>query len=139
MVMPQMQQIACGAAWIALRVNSLQVLPYVALLVLLAPRIGMYAPAGLWLAAGLVNLPIMTIMTHRVVLQGQGWRWFTRAILLPALVATAVLAAGAVVAPAASPIAMLAWLAANYVLALAAALLCAFAGKLPKLDPPRLR
>ena len=139
MVMPQMQQIACGAAWIALRVNSLQVLPYVALLVLLAPRIGMYAPAGLWLAAGLVNLPIMTIMTHRVVLQGQGWRWFTRAILLPALVATAVLAAGAVVAPAASPIAMLAWLAANYVLALAAALLCAFAGKLPELDPPRLR
>ena len=33
----------------------------------------------------------------------------------------------------------LAWLAANYVLALAATLLCAFAGKWPRFDAPRLR
>ncbi len=135
MVLPQMLQIACGAPWIALRINSLQVVPYVALLVLLAPRIGMYAPAGLWLAAGAANLPIMTIMTHRIVLQGQAWGWFKRAILLPALAAAAVLVAGAIVAPAPSPVAMLPWLAANYALALAAALLCAFGGKFPDLGP----
>jgi O-antigen/teichoic acid export membrane protein len=138
MVMPQMLQIASGAPWIALRINSLQIVPYVVLLVLLAPHIGMYAPAGLWLAAGLVNLPIMTIMTHRVVLQGQGWRWFTRAILLPALAAAAVLAAGVIVAPAPSPVALLPWLAVSYALALAAALLCAFGGKFPDLGPPRV-
>ena len=137
MVLPQMLQIACGAPWIALRINSLQVVPYVALLVLLAPRIGMYAPAGLWLAAASANLPIMTIMTHRIVLQGQAWGWFKRAILLPALAAAAVLGAGAIVAPAPSPVAMLPWLAVNYALALAAALLCAFGGKFPDLGPPR--
>ena len=131
MVLPQMLQIACGAPWIALRINSLQVVPYVALLVLLAPRIGMYAPAGLWLAAASANLPIMTIMTHRIVLQGQAWGWFKRAILLPALAAAAVLGAGAIVAPAPSPVALLPWLAVNYALALAAALLCAFGGKFP--------
>ena len=137
MVLPQMLQIACGAPWIALRINSLQVVPYVALLVLLAPRIGMYAPAGLWLAATSANLPIMTIMTHRIVLQGQAWGWFKRAILLPALAAAAVLGAGAIVAPAPSPVALLPWLTVNYALALAAALLCAFGGKFPDLGPPR--
>ena len=137
MVLPQMLQIACGAPWIALRINSLQVVPYVALLVLLAPRIGMYAPAGLWLAAASANLPLMTIMTHRIVLQGQACGWFKRAILLPALAAAAVLGAGAIVAPAPSPVALLPWLAVNYALALAAALLCAFGGKFPDLGPPR--
>jgi O-antigen/teichoic acid export membrane protein len=137
MVLPQMLQIGCGAPWIGLRINSLEVVPYVALLVLLAPRIGMYAPAGLWLAAGLANLPIMTIMTHRVVLQGQAWRWFRRSILLPAIAAAAVLVAGAVVAPEPSPVATTLWLAVNYALALAAALLCAFGGKRPDLGPPR--
>jgi len=137
MVLPQMLQIACGAPWIALRINSLQVVPYVALLVLLAPHIGMYAPAGLWLAAGSVNLPLMTIMTHRVVLQGQTWGWFKRAILLPALAAAAVLVAGAAVRPEPSPVATPLWLAVNYAFALAAALLCAFGGKFPDLGPPR--
>ena len=137
MVLPQMLQIACGAPWIALRINSLQVVPYVALLVLLAPHIGMYAPAGLWLAAGSVNLPLMTIMTHRVVLQGQTWGWFKRAILLPALAAAAVLVAGAAVRPEPSPVATPLWLAVNYAFALAAALLCAFGGKFPDLGAPR--
>jgi O-antigen/teichoic acid export membrane protein len=133
-VWPQMLQIASGAPWITLRIISFQVIPYVALLMLLAPRIGMYAPAGLWLAAGSANLPIMTIMTHRIVLQGQAWNWFKRAILLPTLAAAAVLVAGAFVAPE-PPVAMLLWLTANYVLALAAAFLCAFRGKFPELGP----
>jgi O-antigen/teichoic acid export membrane protein len=125
-VLPQILQLACGAPWIALRVNLIQAIPYVALLVLLAPRFGIYAPAGLWLAAGVVNMPIMTIMTHRVALQGQAWDWFRRAILLPGCAAAAVLWAGALILPEPSPVAMLPWLAINYAVALAAALLGAF-------------
>jgi hypothetical protein len=121
-----MLQLACGAAWIALRINLFQTVPYVALLLLLAPHFGMYVPAGLWLGAALVNLPIMIIMTHRVVLQGQAWSWFKRAILVPGLAAAAVAGAVAALLPEPSRAALLPWLAVDYTLALAAALACAF-------------
>jgi hypothetical protein len=73
----------------------------------------------------------MAVMTHRVALRGEAWAWFRHAILLPACAAGGVLAAGAVMMPEASPLATLMWLALNYVLALAASLLCAFRGKVP--------
>src|SRR5262245_11111836 len=130
MVMPQMLQLACGAPWIALRINLFQAVPYVVLLVLLAPRFGMYAPAGLWLATAVANLAVMTVMTHQVALRGQAWGWFKCAILLPACAAAAVLFAGAFVLPEPSPLAVLPWLALNYVVALAAALLGAFWGRI---------
>ena len=137
-VLPQILQLACGAPWIALRINLFQAIPYVVLLALLAPHFGMYAPACLWLVAGVVNMPIMTGMTHRVALQGQAWAWFKRVILLPGSAAAAVLFAGAVLMPEPSPLAMLPWLAANYALALTAALLGAFRGKLHLVHPPRM-
>jgi hypothetical protein len=84
MVLPQMLQLACGAPWIVLRINLFQAIPYVLLLVLLAPRFGMYAPAGLWLATTIVSFPVMTAMTHQLAMQGQAWGWFKGAILLPA-------------------------------------------------------
>lgn len=132
-VLPQMLQLACGAAWISLRVNSIQAVPYIALLLLLAPRFTMYAPAGLWLAASLLNFPIMIIMTHRIALQGEAWLWFKRAILPSAIAAAAVLAAGAGVLPEPSSLALLPWLVINYALALVAALACAFPEKLVSL------
>ena len=130
MVLPQMLQLACGAPWIALRINLFQAIPYVLLLVLLAPRFGMYAPAGLWLATTIVSLPIMTAMTHQLALRGQAWAWFKRAILFPACAAAAVVFAGAFVLPEPSLVAVLPWLVLNYVVALAAALLGAFGGRL---------
>ena len=133
-VLPQMLQLACGAAWIALRINFFQTIPYVALLLLLAPRFGMYAPAGLWLAASFVNFPIIIVMTHRVALQGHAWVWFKFAILLPAISAAAVLVAGAAIVSNPSPVALLPWLALNYALALAVALVFAFAA--PRLLRP---
>jgi hypothetical protein len=98
--------------------------------VLLAPRFGMYAPAGLWLATTIVSLPIMTAMTHQLALRGQAWAWFKRAILFPACAAAAVVFAGAFVLPEPSLVAVLPWLVLNYVVALAAALLGAFGGRL---------
>jgi hypothetical protein len=125
MVLPQMLQLACGAPWIALRINLFQAIPYVALLVLLAPRFGMYAPASLWLATTIASFPIMTAMTHQLALRGQAWAWFKRAILFPACAAAAVLFAGAFVLPEPSPATVLPWLVLNYAIALAVALLCA--------------
>jgi O-antigen/teichoic acid export membrane protein len=125
-VLPQMLQLACGAAWIALRINSIQTVPYVILLLLLAPRFGMYAPASLWLAASLMNFPIIIFMTHRVALQGQAWAWFKRAILPSAISATTVLLAAAALQPTPSPLALISWLAANYALALGVALFFVF-------------
>jgi O-antigen/teichoic acid export membrane protein len=133
MVMPQMLQLACGAPWIALRINLFQAVPYVVLLVLLVPRLGMYAPAGLWLATAGVNLAVMTIMTHQVALRGEAWAWFKHAIVLPTCAAASVLFAGALVLPEPSPAAMIPWFVLNYALALAAALFCAFRGRFPQL------
>jgi hypothetical protein len=95
----------------------------------------MYAPAGLWLAASLINFPIIIIMTHRVALQGHAWAWFKRVILLPAIFAAAVLVAGAAILPNPSPVALLPWLALNCALALAVALVFAFWGRLGFFDP----
>jgi hypothetical protein len=94
----------------------------------------MYAPAGLWLAASFVNFPIIIVMTHRVALQGHAWVWFKLAILLPAIPAAAALVAGAAIVPNPSPVALLPWLALNYALALAVALVFAFAA--PRLLRP---
>jgi O-antigen/teichoic acid export membrane protein len=138
MVLPQMLQLACGAPWIALRINLFQVTPYVLLLVLLAPRLGMYAPPSLWLVTAIVNIATMTAMTHQLALQGQAWAWFKRAILFPACAAAAVLFAGAFFLPEPSPLAMLLpWLVLNYAVALAAALLSAFWGSLSLFRLPR--
>ena len=130
-VLPQMLQLACGAPWIALRINFLQAIPYIALLVPLAPRFGMYASASLWLAAAVVNFPLLVVMTHRLTLRRQAWKWFQRVILAPALAAAAVLVVGAIIVPDPSPLAMLPWFAVNYALALSAALFCSFRGRLP--------
>jgi len=129
MVLPQMLQLACGAPWIVLRINLFQAIPYVLLLVLLAPRFGMYAPAGLWLATTIVSFPVMTAMTHQLAMRGEAWGWFKRAILFPACAAAAVLFAGAFVLPEPSLVVVLPWLVLNYAVALAAALLCAFWGR----------
>jgi len=137
MVLPNMLQLACGAPWIALRVNFFQAVPYVVLLLLLAPRYGMYAPAGLWLATTTISLPIMAMMTHRFVLQGQAWSWANGVIFLPGLASAVVLIAGAALSPASSTAVMLPWLAANYALALLAALLLAFRGSIRSLVASR--
>jgi hypothetical protein len=77
----------------------------------------------------------MIVMTHRVALQGHAWVWFKLAILLPAISAAAVLVAGAAIVPNPSPVALLPWLALNYALALAAALVFAFAARFGFFDP----
>ncbi len=125
MAMPFSLLFAHGITWIALRLNLTLCVAYLAALVLLVPRYGVDAAAGLWLAANAVMLPVLVLMTHRTVLPGQAWPWLYRTILLPGCSAAAVLVAGAAVMPDLSRVPMLIWIGLNGALALVAALLSA--------------
>jgi O-antigen/teichoic acid export membrane protein len=125
MALPVSLQFAHGVTWIALRINFALCVLYLSALVLLVPRYGVNAAAGLWLAANALTFPVLILMTHRAILPGQAWPWLNRAILLPGCGAAVALLAGAAVMPDLSSVPMLIWLGLNGVLALAAALLCA--------------
>lgn len=125
MALPFSLQFAHGITAIALRLNFALCVLYLAALVLLVPRYGVNAAAGLWLAANAVMLPVLIAMTHRVILPGQAWPWFHRAVLLPGCGALVVLMVGAVVMPELSSASMMIWIGLNGALALVAALLCA--------------
>ena len=125
MALPFSLLFAHGITAIALRINLALCVLYPAALVLLVPRYGMEAAAGLWLAANALMLPVLIVMTHRVILPGQAWPWLLRAVLLPGCGAALALAAGAAVMPDLSRLPTLIWIGLNGALALAAALLCA--------------
>jgi O-antigen/teichoic acid export membrane protein len=125
MALPVSLQFAHGVTAIALRINFALCVLYLTALVLLVPRYGVNAAAGLWLAANALMFPVLILMTHRAILPGQAWPWLNRAILLPGCGAAVALLAGAAVMPDLSGVPMLIWLGLNGALALAAALLCA--------------
>jgi O-antigen/teichoic acid export membrane protein len=125
MALPFSLQFAHGITGIALRINSTLCVLYLTALVWLVPRYGMNAAAGLWLAANALMFPVLILMTHRVILPGQAWPWFNRAIVLPGCGAAVTLVAGAAVMPELSRMAVLIWIGLNGALALTAALLCA--------------
>jgi O-antigen/teichoic acid export membrane protein len=116
---------AHGITSIALRINFVLCVAYLASLILLAPRYGVDAAAGLWLAANAVMLPALLFMTHRAVLPGLGASWLVRVLLLPGIAAAAVLLAGYAAMPALPKLATLIWIAFNAAFALAAALCAA--------------
>jgi O-antigen/teichoic acid export membrane protein len=125
MALPFSLQFAYGITATALRINLALCLLYPTALVLLVPHFGMEAAAALWLAANAVMLPILIVMTHRLILPGQAWPWLVRVMLMPGSGAAVVLAAGAAIMPDLGRVPMLAWIGLNGVLALAAALICA--------------
>jgi O-antigen/teichoic acid export membrane protein len=125
MALPFSLQFAHGITAIALRLNLALCVLYPAALVLLVPRYGMEAAAGLWLAANALMFPVLIVMTHRVILPGQAWPWLIRAILLPGLGAAAVSISGAAIMPDLLRLATVIWIGVSGALALAAALFCA--------------
>jgi O-antigen/teichoic acid export membrane protein len=125
MAMPFSLQFSCGVTAIALRINLALCLLYPTALVLLVPRFGMEAAAASSFAANAVMLPLVLVMTHRLILPGEAWSWLVRVVLMPGCGAAVVLAAGAGVMPELGRVPMLAWIGLNCVLALAAALTCA--------------
>jgi O-antigen/teichoic acid export membrane protein len=125
MALPFSLQFAHGITAIALRINLALCVLYPAALVLLVPRYGMEAAAGLWLAANLLMFPVLIVMTHRLILPGQAWPWLVRTVLMPGCGAAVALAAGAAIMPELPRLPTLIWIGCNGALALAAALLCA--------------
>jgi O-antigen/teichoic acid export membrane protein len=125
MALPFSLQFAHGITAIALRINLALCLLYPAALIVLVPRYGVEAAASLWLAANALMLPALIVMTHRLILPGQAWRWLVRTLLLPGCGAALALAAGAAVMPDLSRLEALVWIGLNGALALASALLCA--------------
>ena len=125
MALPFSLQFAHGITAIALRINLALCVLYPAALVLLVPRYGMEAAAGLWLAANLLMFPVLIVMTHRLILPGQAWPWLVRAVLMPGCGVAVALAAGAAMMPEMPRLPTLIWIGLNGALALAAALLCA--------------
>src|SRR5262249_47274299 len=90
---------AHGITAIALRINIVLCVVYLASLVLLVPHYGVDAAAGLWLAANIAMLPALLLMAHRAVLPGFAAPWLAGVILLPGCAATAVFVAGAAAMP----------------------------------------
>jgi len=125
MAMPFSLLFAHGITWIALRINLALCVVYLTALLLLVPRYGVDAAAGLWLVANAVMLPLLVLMAHRTILPGQAWFWLYRTILLPGCGAATVLVAGAAVMPDLPRLPMLIWIGLNGALALAAAFLSA--------------
>lgn len=115
---------AHGITWVALRLNFALCVLYLTALVLLVPRYGVNAAAGLWLAANAVMLPVLIVMTHRLILPGQARPWLFRTVLMPGCGAAAALLAGAAIMPDLSRLPTLIWVGLNGALALGAALLC---------------
>ena len=125
MALPFSLQFAHGITAIALRINLALCVVYPAALVLLVPRYGMEAAAGLWLAANALMFPAVIIMTHRLILPGQALPWLVRTVLMPGCGAAVAVALGAAIMPELPRLPTLIWIGLNGALALAAALVCA--------------
>ena len=125
MALPFSLQFAHGITAIALRINLALCLLYPTALILLVPRYGTEAAAGLWLAANALMLPVIIVLTDRLIRSGPAWHWLLRTVLLPGAGAVLALAAGTLIMPDLSRLPTLVWIGLNGALALAAALLCA--------------
>ena len=123
--LPQSLQLAMGITSIALWLNVLQGILYLPLLPLLVPRFGLYAPVGLWLSITLLTLPIFVAVMSRLMPKGETWTWLRDGILRPGIAAAVALTPGALANPELPPVLLVLWLAGNYALAVAAAMLAA--------------
>lgn len=97
--MPLSLQLANGWTSLSFWKNVFAILIYVPLLLFLVPRFGTIGAALSWLALTggylLLEVPIM----HQRLLQGELWRWYSRDLGAPLIVAIAVVGMGWLVLP----------------------------------------
>jgi len=83
MFLPYMLQLACGWPGLAVRVNAVAVVVLVPALLLLVPRYGAVAAAGVWVALNTGYLAYTVRATHLRLLPGEAGRWYARDVGLP--------------------------------------------------------
>jgi O-antigen/teichoic acid export membrane protein len=127
MQLPGLLQLASGWTGLSLRINLVAVALLVPALLILVPRGGPAAAAGIWAVLNLFYLLIMVPLMHRRLLRGEMAAWYIHDIGVPTLAVTLVAGAAALVAPmlGLGRIGWLVFLAVVGVLALTAAVLAA--------------
>lgn len=88
--LPAQLQLAHGWTSLAAGLNLVAAALLVPLLLLTVPRFGMPAAAIIWAALNLGYLVFMVGIMHRRLLIGEQWRWYGKSVILPMLVAFAV-------------------------------------------------
>ncbi len=99
MVIPYQLQLACGWPGLAARTNMVAVAVLIPALLILVPRYGAIAAAGVWIALNLGWMVYVMAATHRRLLPGEARRWFVEDIGAPIAGALAMGFAIAVVLP----------------------------------------
>jgi O-antigen/teichoic acid export membrane protein len=94
MHLPYGLQLAHGRTGLALFVTVSLTVGFVPLIVVLTRRFGATGAAGAWLALNAVYLLFGSWMTHRALCQGRSMLWLLRAVALPLLISTLVIATG---------------------------------------------
>jgi O-antigen/teichoic acid export membrane protein len=121
---PHLIQLATGLSSTALILNVFNVGIYLPGIMFLTPLYGVIVPAVLLLFVNLFQTVPMILVTHRRAMQGEAWNWILGSVLRPVLITLVVVSASSYLAPKMiSWLVTVPWLAATYVLAMAAILL----------------
>ncbi len=102
MHVPYMAQLAHGWTGLAARVNVVAVAIIVPAILWAVPRYGAIGAAWVWLALNTGYVLIGIHFMHRKILQGEQWQWYGRAVSLPLAVASGIVFAMKLAAPALS-------------------------------------
>ena len=102
MHVPYMAQLAHGWTGLAARVNVVAVAIIIPAILWAVPRYGAIGAAWVWLALNTGYVLIGIHFMHRKILQGEQWQWYGRAVSLPLAVASGIVFAMKLAAPALS-------------------------------------
>lgn len=99
MQVPHQLQLASGWTSLAVKMNVVAVIVLVPALLFAVPLYGAVAAAGIWALLNTGYIVVGIPLLHRRLLPGEMRGWVVADVLLPALGASAVIAAAAIVAP----------------------------------------
>jgi len=110
MAVPYALQLAHAWTTPALLVNGIGVVVLIPAMVIATEKFGAVGAASCWLAFHLTSFVIGTIMTHHRLLRGHRTHWLWRSVILPAMIALGVCAAGRLFVSGGSKAVVLSWI-----------------------------
>lgn len=93
MYFPYSLQLARGFSWIPLLINSVLLVAFAPLILILVLRFGALGGAAAWALLEVIYLAFGTFMTHRHASVGNAGDWIWRSVIVPGLICTAIAAA----------------------------------------------